>query len=350
MAYFPAERVHGGLDPEELRALGLRADRVIDFSVNVNPYGPCAPLIEALRAAPLDVYPDPRARAARQAWADVLDTSFERIAVGHGAADLFWAIARALLRPRQRVVIAEPTFSEFRTAALAAGASLDLQWARAEDGFRVDLAALRARAAGAAALYLCTPNNPTGVHVAAAEIAELAQALPATWLVLDQSFLALSEHAAEARVRLPRNVLCVRSLTKDFALPGLRIGLLIAARELVARVEAARPTWSTSAPAQAAIAAAARAQGFVEESYAKLRRDRARLVGVLGAAGLAPQPAASSVFQLVSVGEAARFRRRLLQRGIALRDCSSFGLPDHVRVAVRPERDLEVLREALACL
>jgi histidinol-phosphate aminotransferase len=347
MASAPTDRVHGGLDAEELSALGLRADEVIDFSVNVNPYGPCHPLLEALRAAPLDAYPDPRALGARRAWADLLDTSFERIAIGHGAADLFWAIAGALLRPGQRVLVAEPTFSEFRVAAQAAGARLDAHWAREEDGFRFDLAALQARAAGAAALYLCCPNNPTGAHLPAPEVAALARALPDTWLVLDQSFLALSEHAGEARASFPDNVLCVRSLTKDFALPGLRIGLLIAARPLVARVEAARPTWSTSAPAQAAIEAAAREQGFVHASYAKLRRDRTQLLDVLRAAGHPLQPEASSVFQLVRVGEAARFRRRMLQRGIALRDCSSFGLPDYVRIAVRPARDLAALRQAL---
>lgn len=350
MACSPSERVHGGLDADELRALGLRAQDVIDFSVNLNPYGPCGPLLEALRGAPLDQYPDPRARRPREAWANLLETSVERLAVGHGAADLFWAIARALLRPGQRVLIAEPTFSEFRVAAQAAGASLEAHWAREEDGFRFDLAALAAQARGAAALYLCTPNNPTGVHLSAPLVAELARALPGTWLVLDQSFLALSEHAEEGCVRLPENVLCVRSLTKDFALPGLRIGLLIAAREVIARVEAARPTWSTSAPAQAAIEAAAREQGFVRESYARLRRDRTQLVELLCGAGYVPLAGASSVFQLLRVGEAARFRRRMLERGIALRDCTSFGLPDHVRVAVRPAPDLEALRAALAAL
>jgi histidinol-phosphate aminotransferase len=244
-------------------------------------------------------------------------------------------------------LMAEPTFSEFRLAAQAAGATLDAHWAREEDDFRFDVAALRARAQGAAALYLCSPNNPTGVHLAARDIAALARALPETLLVLDQSFLALSEQASEAHASLPDNVLCVRSLTKDFALPGLRIGLLIGARELVARVEAARPTWSTSAPAQAAIEAAAREQTFVQECYARLRRDRVQLLAALRAAGYAPAPETSSVFQLLRVGQGARFRERMLQGGIALRDCASFGLPDHVRIAVRPPRDLEALRLAL---
>jgi histidinol-phosphate aminotransferase len=347
----PAERVHGGIGEDELRALGLSAADVVDFSANLNPYGPCQPLLAALRGAPLDVYPDPRARRAREAWAAALETSFERIAVGHGAADLFWAIARALLRPGVRVLIAEPTFSEFRVAAAAAGAQIEAHWACEADGFRHQLAALAQRARGAAALYLCSPNNPSGGCVDGYELAALARALPDTWLVLDQSFLALSEHADQARLPLPDNVLCVRSLTKDFALPGLRIGYVTAARALIERIEAARPSWATSAPALAAIEAAAREQAFVRESYAKLREDRARLVLLLREQGFSPLPS-ESVFQLLRVGDAAAFRRRALELGVVLRDCSSFGLPEHVRIAVRPAHDLARLRAALiaACL
>jgi histidinol-phosphate/aromatic aminotransferase/cobyric acid decarboxylase-like protein len=347
----PADRVHGGLAALDAKALSALSviPRVIDFSVNINPYGPPEALLAAAREAPLDAYPDPMARVARRAWARVLDTSIERIAVANGAADLFWAIARALLSPGARVLIAEPTFSEFRIAAQAAGARVDTLWAREEDGFRFSLAALREQGKGARALYLCTPNNPTGAYVPSAEIVELARALPDTVLVVDQSFLALSEHADDAFAVLPDNVLVVRSLTKDFALAGLRIGLLIGARELVSKVEAHRPTWSTSAPAQAVIAEAARQAEFVRLSYVKLRADRDKVGGALRAHGFQPLPS-SSVYQLVHVGEGAHFREQLLLRGVLVRDCASFGLPAYARIAARPAEDVHMLRAALALL
>jgi histidinol-phosphate/aromatic aminotransferase/cobyric acid decarboxylase-like protein len=305
--------------------------------------------VYAAREAPLDTYPDPTARVARRAWSRALDVSIDRIAVANGAADLFWAIARAILAPGQRVVIAEPTFSEFRVAAQAAGAEVDAVWAREEDGFRFSLAALRERAKDARALYLCTPNNPTGLYTSTSEIIELARALPETVLVVDQSFLALSEHADDAFVVLPDNVLVVRSLTKDFALAGLRIGLMIGERDLVSKVEAMRPTWSTSAPAQAAIAEAARQADFVAKSYQKLRVDRDRVAAALRAHGYVPVPS-SSVYQLVRVGDGAQFREQLLLRGVLVRDCASFGLPAYARIAARPVEDLHMLRAALALL
>jgi len=348
MAFSSTERVHGGIDREELCALGVSVP-VIDFSVNLNPYGPCQPVVQATRDTPLDAYPDPLARGARRAWAEALETSIDRIAVGHGAADLFWALSRALLSPGSRVVIAEPTFSEFRVAAQSVGATIEQVWAREENDFRFDLALLAQRCRGAQVLYLCAPNNPTGQHVAAEEIARLSRSIPDTNIVLDQSFLSLSDHAAELRFQLPDNVVCVRSLTKDFALAGLRIGILNAARALVTHVERMRPTWSTSAPAQAAIEAAAAEHAFVIESFHRMRRDRDGVRQVLRAHGLVPL-ASSSVYQLVRVGDAAAFRERLLLQGIAVRDCSSFGLPDHVRVAARPEPDVRALAAALACL
>src|ERR1700712_3771599 len=160
-------RVHGGLDDATyaaLRALSVDPRTLVDFSVNLNPYGPCAPVLTAARAAPLDRYPDATARAARTAWADVLGRTPEQVAVGHGAADLFWAIARAVITPGARVVIAEPTFSEFRIAAQAASAKVVQVHAPAEHGFALDLPLLTEAAHGACALYLCLPNNPTGEY------------------------------------------------------------------------------------------------------------------------------------------------------------------------------------------
>jgi histidinol-phosphate aminotransferase len=347
----PSDRVHGGLAGLDAKALSALAaiPHVIDFSVNVNPYGPPPALVYAAREAQLDTYPDPSARVARRAWARALDTDVERIAVANGAADLFWAIARALLTPGSRAVIAEPTFSEFRIAAQAAGAQVDGVWAREEDGFRFSMAALREQAKDARALYLCNPNNPTGAYVPVEEVRELARALPDTVLVVDHSFLALSDHANDSHAVLPDNVLVVRSLTKEFALAGLRVGIMVGARELVSKVEAMRPTWSTSAPAQAAIAEAARQSDFVAISYQKLRADRDRVTSALRAHGLRPLPS-SSVYQLVHVGDGALLREQLLLRSVLVRDCASFGLPAYVRIAARPVEDVHMLRAALALL
>jgi histidinol-phosphate/aromatic aminotransferase/cobyric acid decarboxylase-like protein len=324
----PGARVHGGSEDP----------RLIDFSVNLNPYGPCAPVLAAARAAELARYPDAHSREARAAWAEALACEPAELAVGHGAADLLWAIARAFLRPGARALIAEPTFSEFRIAAAATGAHV----ARLGEGLALDLDRLRE----ADALYLCSPNNPTGEYLEPARIRELALRLPRTAIVLDQSFLGLSAHARDARAELPANVIRVRSLTKEFACPGLRIGLCRAQPAWIARIERQRPTWATSSPALAALAASAREGEFVRKSFERMRADREAVFALFSARGYRVHPSETS-YQLVEVGEAARLTAALRAQGVLVRDCSSFGLPGHVRVAALPEPARRALAAAL---
>jgi histidinol-phosphate aminotransferase len=342
-----AERVHGGIDERALRARGIDPGSVCDFSVNLNPYGPCDAVLAAVRAAPLDRYPDPHAREAREAWAAALDRTPAEVAVGHGAADLFWAITRAFVCAGGRVVIAEPTFSELRVAAAAVGAQVERVFARSEQGFRLDLPQLARAARGARALYVCSPNNPTGEHIAITRLAELAAALAPTLVVLDQSFIALSDHEADARMALPPNVVCVRSLTKEFACPGLRIGLCLAEAATIERIEAVRPTWHTSSPALAALVACARESAFVAASWQRMRADREAVRQLLASRGYAPLPSATS-YQLVPLSEpASAWRARLLGAGVLVRDCASFGLPRHARIAALPAHAREQLARAL---
>jgi len=346
-------RVHGGVHGAELRALALRPEQVLDFSVNVNPYGPSPSVLRAIAAAPLDRYPDPRGERACAALGATLGEPGERVLLGHGAAELLWSAARSLLSPGSSALIVEPTFCELRAAALACGARA-IEWrARAEDGFAIDLLAVCAAAAraGARVIYLCAPNTPTGSAIPAAEIAAAATSLPdMTWIV-DQSFLSLSARFADAAVAQPANVLRVCSLTKDHAIPGLRVGYAIGDPALLQRMEAQRFAWCTSAPAQAAAEAAAAAGRFVAESRSRLLADTARTAAALRELGLRPLPS-STAFMLVPVPDAlpdaAALRARLLERQrVLVRDCASFGLPRHIRIAARPAADCARLIAAL---
>jgi histidinol-phosphate/aromatic aminotransferase/cobyric acid decarboxylase-like protein len=342
-------RVHGGLLEDEVRSLGLDPATLVDFSVNCNPYGPCTEVAEAIRTAPIDRYPDPTARPARAAIASMLGVDPSQVALGNGAAELLWTLARVLVRPGTPVLVVEPTFCEFRAAAQHSGASISEWRAQAGDGFSIDLGALErlVREAPGAVVYLCSPNTPTGVSVPAVDVARLAQANPRVTVVLDQSFLALSDRAEDAQVRMPGNVVCVRSMTKEHAIPGVRLGYLVAPPTLVARVEEARPAWTTGAVAQAAAIAASRATRFVEGSRRKVLDDRERLAEMFRRLGFAPVPT-TTCFLLVRVGEARPLRARLFeQHGVLVRDCTSFELPEWIRVAARPEKDRERLEAAL---
>ncbi len=343
-------RDHGGTDEHELRELGLSPGEVLDFSVNVNPYGPSVAMVRAIREAAIDRYPDPRARRAREALALACGVDVTEVIVGSGAADLLWTIARSLLRPGATGLVVEPAFSEFRAAAAFAEARV-LEWrASARDGFRIDGGAIAnlAREAGADVLYLCAPSNPTGASFSARALAALAGAVAESIVVVDQSFLSLSDDHADLAVRLPANVVCVRSLTKDHAIPGVRLGYAVASPNVVERLERSRAAWSISSAAAAAAIVAAGSQDFVAECRAKLAVDRERLAAALRSLALDPVPSVAP-FLLVEVGRARELRRRLLARhAILVRDCGSFGLPGFIRLAARPALEVDRLVTALA--
>jgi len=334
----------------ELANLGLSREAVLDFSVNLNPYGPHRLMVEAVTQARIDVYPDSTARLARERLAGSLCVAPERIVIGNGAADLLWTAARVLVAPGETAMMVEPTFSEFRAAASVAHARVTEWRARPEDDFAVDVPAVAAaaRAGNAAAVYLCTPNNPTGATVSAADIIQLAELLPQATLVVDQSFVSLSEAHADAFVDVPDNVVRVRSLTKEHAIPGVRVGYLVASAALAAAIERSRAAWTAGAAAQAAAWTSVDLEAFVGESRERMLADRRRLVERIRARGLLPSPTTAS-FCVVRVGPAAPLRSRLLARhGILVRDCTSFGLPEHIRIGARPADDGERLVAALA--
>jgi histidinol-phosphate/aromatic aminotransferase/cobyric acid decarboxylase-like protein len=342
---------HGGLRADELDALGLADDQVVDFSVSLNVYGPDPAVAAAVRAADFLTYPDPTALRARRALAERLGIEADAVLVGAGAAELLWCAARALLQPGSATLIVEPAFAEWRAAAEAVGARA-VTW-RPERGLAIELAGIArtARAAGAAAVYLANPGNPSGLAVPADDLAELARDLGGATLVLDEAFLSLSERHADAACRLPENVVRVRSLTKDHGLAGVRVGYALATPALGRRIDAERPPWSVSSLAQAAVVAAAGRGDFVAASRTRLFADRDRLVARLCGLGLAPQPT-HTIYCVVEVGAAGIatvLRAHLLARhAVAVRDCTSFGLPTCIRVAARPASDVDRLVHALS--
>jgi histidinol-phosphate/aromatic aminotransferase/cobyric acid decarboxylase-like protein len=187
---------HGGVVLAELTALGIRPQDVADFSVNTNPYGPAQVVLDAVRSARIDAYPDPRAWQARLAIAGATDTAAECVCLGNGAAELLWTLARALLRPGDPVLIVAPTFSEFERAARAQRA-VSHEWRASMVGeFCVSLPDVGARLAetGAKVLYVSSPNTPTGAAIDLGELGALAA---------ERDSRALA-HQGPSRARSPR--------------------------------------------------------------------------------------------------------------------------------------------------
>lgn len=339
-------RIHGGLDARELARLRLDPARVLDLSVNVNPLGPHPAVREAVQRASLHVYPQPWAAGARGALARSCDVAPEQIIVGHGSTELIWSAVSLLACDPRPLLVVGPTFSEPALAARAFGVACVELRSFVEPSFDLDLNQLASAITqhDAQAVYLCQPNNPDGGCVPAARLRELCAAEPERLFLIDQAFLSLSTRHSELALRFPDNVLLVRSLTKEHALPGLRVGYALGAARLIERLDARRPSWMVSGLAEAAIIAACEQQAYVAQVRDYLLDSRQITAQACAGLGWQVVPSTTSYF-MMRVGDADAFRARLLSRhAIAVRSCSSFGLPEYVRIAAcGPEQRAQLM-------
>lgn len=336
---------HGAFDYAELARLGLNPDNVVDFSVNSNPFGPSPTVRPAISAAPLDRYPDRDCHELRQALAARHTLSADEIVVGNGTAELLWLIAFTVLRAGDTAMILAPTFGEYARVAQLMGARVSTWWS--PDAFRDPAAEIRA--SQPRILFCCNPNNPTGHVIPTSEISAWAEANPRTLFVIDEAYAAFAPHFESAiSLRLP-NLLVVRSMTKDYALAALRLGYVVGPTQLISAVANPRPAWNVNGLAQAAGLAALADEGYLQSCLVQLAAAKVDLITGLERLGYRPRPSQTHFF-IMRVGEAAAFRLRLLRQHLLVRDCASFGLPHHIRIATRRPEENGRLLHALAAI
>lgn len=334
-----SSRVHGGIDPLELAAYGVDPARVLDLSVNIAPCGPHPAVVHAVATASIAGYPDRTASRARHAIGSALDCDPARVVVGHGSVELLWAVVADLRMSAagKPLLVVGPTFGEVEAAASAHAVPVRRVDMLEADQFALDAARIAAaiEAVEPAAVYLCQPNNPTGKALGSSELQDLVSRYPERLFILDQAFLSLSSEQLQAKLRWERfaNVIAIRSLTKDHALAGLRVGYALAAPEQIARLERQRPPWMVSAPAEAAVVAAMAHPEHVANARESALAARRELATRVAALGFEVVPSTTHYF-IFKVANAERAREQLLRRHqLLVRSCSSFGLPDYLRVA-----------------
>jgi L-threonine-O-3-phosphate decarboxylase len=339
------DAIHGALDFAELDHLGFAPEAVLDFSVNGNPYGPSPRVREALAQVPYDRYPDREALALRRVLSAHLDVSVDNILVGNGSTELIWLVALAFVRAGDTVLLVGPSFGEYTRAAVLMGARLRQYTARRTEGFHVVPEAITPllRQHQPRLVFLCNPNNPTGTFVTPDRIVHWAAICPGTLFIVDEAYLTFTASAPSVLpVRHP-NMLVLRSMTKAYALAGLRLGYAIGSPDILEALRRARPPWSVNALAQAAGIAALQDTAHLTHCLARIAQARHDFVAGLSALGLTTVPSTTHFF-LTRVGNGASCRQALLQRGMLVRDCASFGLPEYIRVATRrPEENARLL-------
>jgi histidinol-phosphate/aromatic aminotransferase/cobyric acid decarboxylase-like protein len=318
-----------------------------DFAVNVAVPRPPAWLRRELDSALDDVARYPNVAPAVDALARLHGCPTASVLVTNGAAQAFTLIARA--RPWRKPLVVHPQFTEPESALRAGGHVVTRLILEQDNGFLLDPSLVPA---DADLVVVGNPTNPTSRLHPRESI--LALMRPGRLVVVDEAFMDVAPRGRESVLHdaiAGEGLVVIRSLTKTFALAGIRVGYLVGSRDVIAECALTQPHWSVNSLAVAAAVACAGTQG--QEHIRAVRHDLARwvpdLVALLTGAGLDVVGDPAGPFVLVHHRRAALLREGMRARGFALRRGDTFpGLgPQWLRIAAREPAMTEALLAAL---
>ena len=354
---------HGGNLYEAMRSRGGSLADFLDFSANINPLG-LSPRVRSALQQSMEVvvcYPDPDATALKQAIAECYQVHPENIETGNGAVELIYLLCRAL--SPERVIMPAPTFSEYAAAAEAAGLPVATIALRKENGFVPEIESIIRQLRAHDLLFVCNPNNPTGAVLTSNQLEPLIAAASSVGahVVIDESFIDFRDSAAmescRILVRQYDSLSVLHSLTKFLAIPGLRLGFLLAPEKLAQKTKRLRDPWNVNVMAQAAGLAGLADLDYRQQTLFLVGQEKEYLYREFQKLpGFSPLPPAVN-FMLTDIGssgwDAGRLQAGLWPYRIMVRNCENFiGLSDaYIRVAVKSpvenRRLLNVLKKLI---
>ena len=339
------EIAHGALNYAELRRLEIDPESVLDFSSNVNPYGPSPRVREALAKAAIDRYPDRDCLALREVIGRRLAVEASQVLVGNGTSELLWLTAFAWLAAGDTALVVDATYGEYARVGRLMGGMVKTVPESPNIASPISAAEVAAALSERPPVlcFVCNPNNPTGRLWPANDILSWADRFHETLFVVDEAYLDFVPEAESLTTAGRSNVLVLRSLTKAHALAGLRVGYAVGPAKVIEILRGVRPPWNVSGPAQAAAIAALEDDEHLTSTLKLLRLARDELLSGLRSQGLVPCASATHFF-LLPVVDGPQLRDHLLTSGIQVRDCASLGSWQHIRIGTRlPEENQRLL-------
>ncbi len=357
---------HGGNIYRLAEELNMPESKVIDFSASVNPLGVSEKVKAGIKKKlqNLHNYPDPDAKKLREKIAQYHHIEPETLLCGNGSTELIYLVPKAL-KPRN-VVIMAPTFSEYKRACRTTSCKLQVTSYKLqkENNFDINpdefisslVTCLPNRQARHLSLsfdmvFLCNPNNPTGRLLKKEEVKKIADAAKELkcYLVVDEAFIDF--HPEESVIKDVQNnpyLIVLRSMTKFYALSGLRVGYGVFSSRLINKLKEFKEPWTVNTLAQKAAMAALGENEYIGKTLRLIKSEKDFLEGSFRKIGIEFLPSDAN-FYLLKFNNANEIILSLLKKGILVRDCSNFkGLDgSYIRIAVRSRWENKILIKAL---
>ena len=341
--------IHGGKIPSK------NSDHnIIDFSSNITPLG-IPHSVKSIIKQNLDkikFYPDPNSETVISSLEKYTHLSKLNIIVGNGAIEILYNFCFAFLSKTTKVLIHVPTFQEYETAAKLSNSKISyfksLNLSKNIDSFISQIPKN-------GCIFLCNPNNPTGELLSKKELLSIiivAKKLK-TIVFIDECFIELvpkSNESVISYVKKYDNLFILRSLTKSFGLPGLRIGYACGSQQIIKILQKIKIPWSVNFLAQDAANAVIKNKSYLKKSNIIIKKELKYLEDNISTLDGFQYISSSTNFILIKTKyDSTKLQTRLLKNKILIRDCKNFrGLGNHyIRIAVKSHKDNVKLVTAL---
>ena len=339
---------HGGTPHYDFARLELPEMPILDFSVNLNPMGPpeIIPEIWPDVIEAIENYPTLEGEGIIRYFQMKYGIPRENLLAGNGSTEIIYLLPRAL--GLKHVLVVSPSYNDYFRASLMSGAQVDRYQLTPQTLFsslNVDEVANLLR--NADALWLGNPNNPTGSLFDKETIMMLVDRCPEQWFIIDEAFMPFVEdnqNYSFMESHSKSNVVVIQSLTKFYALAGIRLGGVIAHSDVITRLKRFKEPWTVNGPAEKLALYLLDTEDYAEKTRHLVKKERNGLIHCLKSIpGIEPYPSGSNFIlcQWKRSENLDDLMRHLLSHGIYIRDCRNFpGLEDnYFRLAVRTPAD-----------
>ena len=345
-----------GSNPQYLyEAMGMELpDQYLDFSANINPLGPP----DALKMKWNDfykkvtVYPDPYSITLKEQLSKKEQVPIDSLLVGNGGAELITLAARML--EGKKVLLIQPTFSEYEHACRVNRCEIIIHQLEAPD-FELNLDGIHQKLRDADALFFCNPNNPTGIHYTKSDMIMMMEECEKhdCLFILDEAFYDFLEDYQSLLPYIKRfpHLIVIRSMTKMFAIPGIRLGYAAGDPATIAKLQNLQSHWSTNAIALAAGELCIEEEAFIRRTQTYIANERKRLFTYHKKQGFMISASKVNFYLLQDPYRKDQFAlfEFLLKKGIIPRHTFNFpGLEGNwLRFAIKNSQENEQLMEVL---
>lgn len=348
---------HGAMNEALQEKLQTNRRDVIDFSVNTNPYGAPPYLLDKMKEwlSSIFTYPDPKQTKLKKEIAKHLGVTEEEVLAGNGGAELIYATAR--LFTNQTVLLIEPTFTEYRLALTANHARVKSYVTTEETMWQWTVEDLEKVAKDVDAIWFCHPNNPTGTTISPNTLDSFLTFCyeKNMTVVVDEAFFdfQVTPFSFLPYVKKDYPLLVLRSMTKMFAIPGLRIGYMFGQRSLIQQIQSFLPAWNVNSLGEKAIVTLLQEQNFVNDTAKRIHVERERVhseIEKLGTFHVFPSAVNFYLLRHVDNRDVEPLLRFLAQEGIHARHTYHFPRLEgrYFRFAVKTRKENEQLLDVLS--